>query len=169
MCSTASRRPGSAAQMFGGVGGKDMPFDQPLVLVAAGIAGGFAYWAVAGFSAGFYKPIFRSNPPADGARNHPVTRARYSVGLFIAVMALVPAAWPVSCWRRHALDCAGRGGSCPSVTNTSARTALCRVVGVLLLAATAAACDRCGDFVPPVRFMADSQPEACRDAAPKLR
>ena len=51
------------AQMFGGVGGKDLPFDQPMVLVAAGIAGGFAYWAVAGFSAGFYKPIFRSNSP----------------------------------------------------------------------------------------------------------
>ena len=49
--------------MFGGVGGKDLPFDEPLVLVAAGIAGGFAYWAVAGFSAGFYKPIFRSNSP----------------------------------------------------------------------------------------------------------
>ena len=44
-------------------GRQDIPFDQPLVLVAAGIAGGFAYWAVAGFSAGFYKPIFRSNPP----------------------------------------------------------------------------------------------------------
>jgi hypothetical protein len=53
--------------------------------------------------------------------------------------------------------------------NTSARTALCRAVCVLLLAATAAACDRCGDFVPPVRFMADLQPEACRDQAPKLR
>jgi hypothetical protein len=51
---------------------------------------------------------------------------------------------------------------------SSARTALCRVVCVLLLAATAAACDRCGDFVP-IRFMADSQPEACRDQAPKLR
>jgi hypothetical protein len=54
-------------------------------------------------------------------------------------------------------------------TNTSTLTALCRAVGVLLLAATAAACDRCGDFVPPVRFLADQQPEACRDQAPKLR
>jgi hypothetical protein len=50
------------AQMFGGVGGNSLPFDEPMVLVAAGIAGGFAYWAVAGFSAGFYKPIFRNNP-----------------------------------------------------------------------------------------------------------
>ena len=52
--------------------------------------------------------------------------------------------------------------------NSSARTALCRVVCVLLLAATAAACDRCGDFAP-IGLMGDSQPEACRDAAPKLR
>jgi len=51
-------------QLYGSVAGKDIPFDQPLVVVAAGIAGGFAYWAVAGFSAGFYKPIFRNNPPS---------------------------------------------------------------------------------------------------------
>ena len=44
--------------------GSHVLFDQPLVVVAAGIAGGFAYWAVAGFSAGFYKPIFRKTPPA---------------------------------------------------------------------------------------------------------
>ena len=40
-----------------------VPLLQPLVVVAAGIAGGFAYWAVAGFSAGFYKPVFRRDPP----------------------------------------------------------------------------------------------------------
>ena len=33
-------------------------------MIAAGIAGGFAYWAVAGFSAGFYKPIFRQQSTA---------------------------------------------------------------------------------------------------------
>jgi hypothetical protein len=42
---------------------EQLPFDQPLVVVAAGIAAGFAYWAVAGFSAGFYKPVFRDAPP----------------------------------------------------------------------------------------------------------
>jgi len=51
--------------------------------------------------------------------------------------------------------------------NTSARAALCRVVCVLLLAASAAACDACGNFVP-IRLQADQQPEACRDS-PKLR
>ena len=53
--------------------------------------------------------------------------------------------------------------------NTSTRAALCRVVCVLLLAATAAACDRCGDFVSPIGYFGDSQPEACRDQAPKPR
>jgi len=35
----------------------------------AGLAGGFAYWAVAGWSAGFWKPVFtrpmRPPPPGD--------------------------------------------------------------------------------------------------------
>jgi hypothetical protein len=50
-------------QLSGTGVGKQFPSDEPLVLVAVGIAGGFAYWAVAGFSAGFYKPIFRGNSP----------------------------------------------------------------------------------------------------------
>jgi hypothetical protein len=49
--------------LYGNAFGKEVLSNEPLVVVAAGIAGGFAYWAVAGFSAGFYKPIFRSNPP----------------------------------------------------------------------------------------------------------
>ncbi len=51
-------------QFFGGDAGTGIPFEQPVVVIAAGIAGGFAYWAVAGFSAGFYKPVFRGPPPA---------------------------------------------------------------------------------------------------------
>jgi len=53
--------------------------------------------------------------------------------------------------------------------NTSIRSTLCRTVCVLLLAATAAACDRCGDFVSPIGSLGGSQPEACRDQAPKPR
>jgi hypothetical protein len=37
------------------------PYDfytQPLAVVAAGIVAGFVYWAVAGWSAGFWKPVF---------------------------------------------------------------------------------------------------------------
>jgi hypothetical protein len=36
------------------------------ILVGAGIAAGFAYWAVAGWNAGFWKPVFA--PPAAAAR-----------------------------------------------------------------------------------------------------
>ena len=50
-------------QFFGGDAGTGMPFDQPMVVIAAGIAGGFACWAVAGSSAGFYKPVFRGDAP----------------------------------------------------------------------------------------------------------
>jgi hypothetical protein len=35
----------------------------PLVIVGAGIAAGFAYWLVAGWSAGFWKPVFNQAPP----------------------------------------------------------------------------------------------------------
>ena len=35
--------------------------EMPVVIVAAGIAAGFAYWAIAGWSAGFWKPVF--TPP----------------------------------------------------------------------------------------------------------
>jgi hypothetical protein len=50
-------------QLYGDDSGMGVPVDQPLVVIAAGIAGGFAYWAVAGFSAGFYKPVFRRDVP----------------------------------------------------------------------------------------------------------
>ena len=39
------------------------PLNQTSIVFGAGLASGFAYWAVAGFSAGFYKPVFRSLPP----------------------------------------------------------------------------------------------------------
>ncbi len=49
-------------QFYGSVAAKSVLVDRPLAIIAAGIAGGFAYWAVAGFSAGFYKPVFRGAP-----------------------------------------------------------------------------------------------------------
>jgi len=39
--------------------------DAPLIAVGAGIAAGFAYWAVAGWSAGFWKPVFVKSRPDD--------------------------------------------------------------------------------------------------------
>ena len=35
---------------------------EPKVMVAAGLAGGLAYWLVAGWTAGFWKPVFGSEP-----------------------------------------------------------------------------------------------------------
>lgn len=36
---------------------------EPKAMVAAGLAGGFVYWLVAGWTAGFWKPVFRRQPP----------------------------------------------------------------------------------------------------------
>jgi hypothetical protein len=35
---------------------------EPRVMVAAGLAGGLAYWLVAGWTAGFWKPVFGPEP-----------------------------------------------------------------------------------------------------------
>ena len=45
-------------QMFGAFDQSDIPLNEPKYVIAAGIAGGFAYWAVAGRTAGFWKPIY---------------------------------------------------------------------------------------------------------------
>src|SRR6266568_1357539 len=44
-----------------GSGAYDL-YNAPVIVIGAGIVGGFAYWMVAGWSAGFWKPVFR--PPA---------------------------------------------------------------------------------------------------------
>ena len=36
-------------------------------MIAAGLLGGLAYWAIAGWSAGFWKPVFRGPQPAGSA------------------------------------------------------------------------------------------------------
>jgi hypothetical protein len=40
-------------------------YGDPLIVVGASIAAGFAYWAVAGWSAGFWKPVFAPPHPAN--------------------------------------------------------------------------------------------------------
>jgi len=45
----------------------------------------------------------------------------------------------------------------------AARVMMCRIIGVLAMAGLLAACDRCGDFVPPIKFEA----QACKDEAPR--
>ena len=52
------------------------PLNQTSFVFGAGLAGGFAYWAVAGWSAGFWKPVFRRSelpPPATNPFNPPAT------------------------------------------------------------------------------------------------
>jgi hypothetical protein len=42
----------------------EIPLNEPLAVVAAGLAGGLAYWVIAGSSAGFWKPVFRGSDEA---------------------------------------------------------------------------------------------------------
>jgi hypothetical protein len=37
-------------------------YSEPVIVVGAGIVAGFVYWAVAGWSAGFWKPVFAPRP-----------------------------------------------------------------------------------------------------------
>lgn len=41
-------------------GPRDDYFTDPLVIVASGLAAGFAYWLVAGWTSGFWKPVSRA-------------------------------------------------------------------------------------------------------------
>lgn len=43
----------------------------PAVVIGAGIAAGFAYWAIAGWSAGFWKPVFAEAPPQQPPQAQP--------------------------------------------------------------------------------------------------
>jgi hypothetical protein len=48
--------------LFGYIDDTRIPLNEPLPVIAAGLAGGLAYWAIAGWSAGFWKPVFRLEP-----------------------------------------------------------------------------------------------------------
>jgi hypothetical protein len=64
--------------LFGYIDDARIPLNQPLPVIAAGLAGGLAYWAIAGASAGFWKPIFRRPAgaalPANTASHPPEIR-----------------------------------------------------------------------------------------------
>jgi hypothetical protein len=49
------------------MGSCSVPLNQTPLVFGAGLAGGSAYWMVAGWSAGFWKPIFAAPglPPRD--------------------------------------------------------------------------------------------------------
>jgi hypothetical protein len=60
----------SAAVSLVSIGAFDKTYDlsdEPLIAIGAGIVAGFAYWAVAGWSAGFWKPVFKPPLPAPPA------------------------------------------------------------------------------------------------------
>ena len=64
-------------QLFSSFDESRVPLNEPQYVIAAGLAGGFAYWLVAGWSAGFWKPVFaqpappRTLPPPDSPFNPP--------------------------------------------------------------------------------------------------
>lgn len=61
-------------QMFSSIDQSAAPMNETTVIFGAGLAGGFAYWAVAGWTAGFWKPVFRRAalpPPANNPFNPP--------------------------------------------------------------------------------------------------
>jgi hypothetical protein len=49
--------------LFGYIDDSRIPINRPLAVIAAGLAGGLAYWAIAGWNAGFWKPVFRRTEP----------------------------------------------------------------------------------------------------------
>ena len=50
-------------QMLAPIDSTGVPLNQTSFVFGAGLAGGFAYWAVAGWSAGFWRPIFSTPAP----------------------------------------------------------------------------------------------------------
>ena len=70
MPATAQSRPGSAGNCSALSTIPACRCNEPLPVIAAGLAGGFAYWAVAGWSAGFWKPVFRREPTGGGDAGH---------------------------------------------------------------------------------------------------
>src|SRR3954468_4328713 len=61
-------------QMFSSIDQSGAPMNETTFIFGAGLAGGFAYWAVAGWNAGFWKPVFPRRalaPPANNPFNPP--------------------------------------------------------------------------------------------------
>jgi hypothetical protein len=46
-------------------------------------------------------------------------------------------------------------------------TRIVRIACAVAAAAMLAACDKCGDFVPPLRLQTDQMMQVCKDEAPR--
>jgi len=46
-------------------------YSEPIIVIGAGIVAGFAYWLVAGWSAGFWKPVFAPPQPRESLPDAP--------------------------------------------------------------------------------------------------
>jgi hypothetical protein len=51
-------------QMSAPIDQSAVPMNETTFIFGAGLAGGFAYWAIAGWSAGFWKPVFGRGRPS---------------------------------------------------------------------------------------------------------
>jgi hypothetical protein len=60
--------------LFGYVDDSRVPLNSPAAVIAAGLAAGLAYWLVAGWSAGFWKPVFGPPPTANAPLPRPEIR-----------------------------------------------------------------------------------------------
>ncbi|GLK73129.1 hypothetical protein KHC23_06750 [Ancylobacter dichloromethanicus] len=63
-----------AASVFAPYAQAPVPFDGNLYIVAAGLAGGLAYWLVAGWNAGFWKPLRAERLPAPLPQAQPASQ-----------------------------------------------------------------------------------------------
>ena len=62
-----------AWNLFGYMDNSRVPLNGPASVIAAGLAGGLAYWAIAGWNAGFWRPLFR---PGEEVAVPPPTASR---------------------------------------------------------------------------------------------
>ena len=135
-------------QIYGRIGSSYLPLDKPSHIIAAGIAGGFVYWGVAGFSAGILAACLQARQPR--------CRIRRRLGA-------VNSNTRRRC--RHSAVFAGRG---VKMLEISIGRTLCRLACVLALTVAVAGCDSCGDFVSPLGLH-NGVLKVCRGKLPPSR
>ena len=103
-------------------------YSEPVIVVGAGIVAGFVYWAVAGWSAGFWKPVFAQPPRTSRSAEVPQWVRAETENAGIAVVRQIarslcgPAILPID----SLVDCQRRGSSAraPPPSSRSAKAAM---------------------------------------------